>query len=113
MHEMSITKSIIEAVGREMEASGLTRLKKVSLRVGELTAVEPETLRFCFDASIKDTPMEGALLEIEESPLTGRCGACSSGFRILGFSYLCPNCGGTSIDRLTGSELDLVSIEAD
>jgi len=112
MHEMSITRCVLDAVAREMERHGLTRLEKVRLRVGELTAVEPDSLRFCFDASIKATPMEGASLEIEDVPLTGRCNACGAKFRITAFRAECPECGGRSIDRLTGSELDIVSIEA-
>ncbi len=109
---MSITRSVLEAVGREMEKGGLKELRRVSLRVGELTAVEPEALRFCFDASVKGTPLEGAVLEIEEVPLTGRCADCSSEFRMEGFACVCPGCKGRSIERLTGGELDLVSIEA-
>ncbi|MFQ5735573.1 MAG: hydrogenase maturation nickel metallochaperone HypA [Thermodesulfobacteriota bacterium] len=110
---MAITRSMLEAVGREMEKSVLERLKRVSIRVGELAAVEPEALRFCFEAAVKGTPMEGALLDIEEVPLTGRCAPCSADFRIDGFAPVCPRCGNRAIERLTGTELDLVSIEAD
>jgi len=110
---MAITRCVLDTVGREMKKLGLTHLRTVRVRVGELTAVEPESLRFCFDASIKGTPMEGASLDIEEVPLTGRCEKCSAEFRIDSFRSACPGCGSTSIERLTGSELDLVSIEAD
>ncbi len=113
MHEMSIIKSVLEAVSAEMEGRGLERLKKVRLRIGELTAVEPETLKFCFEAAIKSTPMEGASLEIEEVPLTGRCAGCGAEFRFTGFESVCPECRGTAVTRLTGTELDLVSMEAD
>ncbi len=112
MHEMSITKSMLDLVGREMKSSGLKRLKKVSIRVGELTAVEPETLRFCFEESIKGTPMEGAALEIEDVPLSGKCNGCGAEFRIEAFSHACPKCGANEIERIAGNELDIVSIEA-
>lgn len=111
MHEMSITKSVLQAVSREMDRAALHRLQKVKIRVGELTAVEPDALRFCFEASIKDTPFEGAVLEIEEVPLTGRCPGCGSAFRISGFEDTCPDCGGGSIERVGGTELDIVSME--
>lgn len=109
---MAITRCVLTAVKSAMKKNGLTRLERVRVRVGELTAVEPESLRFCFDASIKGTPMEGASLDIEEVPLTGRCRSCSAEFRIESFKSSCPGCGAVSIDRLTGSELDIVSIEA-
>lgn len=112
MHEMSITKTILGIVRREMKKNGVRRLRGLKIRVGELTAVEPDALRFCFDACIKDTAMEGAYLHIEESPLTGVCGGCKKNFTLKGFRAACPSCGGTSIERLGGMELDVVSMEA-
>ncbi|HEY4706812.1 MAG TPA: hydrogenase maturation nickel metallochaperone HypA [Thermodesulfobacteriota bacterium] len=108
---MSITRSIVETVEREMDRAGLARLDKVRIRVGELTAVEPDVLRFCFETSIKGTRLEGAALDIEEVPLTGRCRACGESFRITGFASVCPKCKGTDIERIGGTELDIVSIE--
>src|SRR3989304_6332451 len=112
---MSITRSIVETVEREMDRAGLARLDKVRIRVGELTAVEPDVLRFCFETSIKGTRLEGAALDIEEVPLTGRCRACGESFRITGritgFASVCPKCKGTDIERTGGTELDIVSIE--
>lgn len=113
MHEMSITKSMLEAVREEMDRNGMALLRNIKIRVGELTAVEPEALRFCFEASTKGTPMQGAALEIEEVPLTGKCLACGTVFRIEGFRSSCPSCGAREIERLTGTELDIVSIEAE
>ncbi|MBI5492061.1 MAG: hydrogenase maturation nickel metallochaperone HypA [Deltaproteobacteria bacterium] len=112
MHELSITRSMLEVVAREMKKSGVKRLKKVSIRVGELTAVEPDALRFCFDESIKGTPLEGAALDIENVPLSGKCDRCGTEFRIEAFSNACPKCGGNDIERTAGTELDIISIEA-
>lgn len=111
MHEMSITRSIVETVQKEMDRAGLERLDRVKIRVGELTAVEPDVLRFCFDTAIKGTRIDGASLEIEEVPLTGRCRACGESFRITGFETRCPKCKGTDIERNGGTELDIISIE--
>lgn len=113
MHEMSITRSILEIVGREMTANSMSRLKKLKVRVGELTAVEPEALRFCFDAAIRDTRFEGAALEIVEAPLTGRCAGCSNEFRITAFARKCPACGSTRVETVSGDELDIISMEGD
>ncbi|OGP19742.1 MAG: hydrogenase maturation nickel metallochaperone HypA [Deltaproteobacteria bacterium GWA2_55_10] len=112
MHEMSITRSIVETVEKEMDRAELTRLDKVRIRVGELTAVEPDVLRFCFETTIKGTRLEGAALDIEEVPLTGRCKDCGNSFRITAFESLCPKCKCTRIERTGGTELDIQSIEA-
>ncbi|MBW7957907.1 MAG: hydrogenase maturation nickel metallochaperone HypA [Deltaproteobacteria bacterium] len=108
---MSITKNILETVRAEMEKAALKELRSVRIRVGELTAVEPEALRFCFEASIKGTSFEGAALDIEEAPLTGKCEGCGLVFRISLFERTCPGCGGSSVEIAGGNELDIVSME--
>lgn len=113
MHEMSITRSLLEIARREMASGGMQRLRRLTIRVGELTAVEPEALRFCFEASVRGTPLDGALLEIEETELRGRCQGCKTVFRITAFEMHCPECQSTDIERVSGHELDIISIEGD
>ncbi len=67
MHEMGIAKSLLEIIKREMRKSKVKKLKKVRVKIGERTAVEPEALRFCFEASIKDTDLDGARHLAEEA----------------------------------------------
>lgn len=112
MHELSIARSLLEIVGRELEKSGALRLERVKIEVGRMAAVEPESLRFCFEACVKDTPMDGARLDIVEVPVTGRCSRCAEEFRMDGVLSPCPSCGCSSIVRLTGTELKVVSITA-
>lgn len=113
MHEMSITRSMLDIVRREMAENNIHALRKLKIRIGELTAVEPDTLKFCFDVSIKGTPFEGAELEIEEVPLGGRCRDCGGEFRITAFDNRCPKCASTDIERVSGHELDIISMEGD
>lgn len=114
MHEMSITVNVINIVTEQMEKNNASRLNTLRVRVGQLTSVEPDALRFCFEACIKDTPLEGAVLEIEEVSLMGRCGSCKRNFRMEDyFISTCPHCGGTAEDIISGRELDIVSMEVD
>lgn len=112
MHELSIVRSLLEIIADEMKKRRLSRLSGVRVRIGELTAVDPGSLRFAFDACTKEGPLNGATLEIIEVPLTGRCQNCSREFRIKGFNARCPRCKNTGIERLTGEELDIVSMDA-
>lgn len=48
----------------------------VTLEVGKLAAVVPDSLRFCFDIYAKDTMIEGAELEIIEIPVRAHCRDC-------------------------------------
>lgn len=112
MHEMSITADIMGVVRAQMAKNEAEKLKNIKLRIGELTAIEPDSLRFCFEACTEGSPLEGAVLEIETVPLTGRCSGCNKVFRLEHyFSSVCPHCGGTATELVSGRELDIVSME--
>lgn len=112
MHEMSITEDILAIIRGEMKKYSLTRLVSVKLRIGELTAIDPESLRFCFDACIKKTGLDGASLEIEDVPLTGRCSRCAATWKVTDLAMICPACRSTDVEKIAGTELDIISIEA-
>ena len=67
MHEMGIALQIIEIATASIPAdAGQVRVEKINLKIGKLAAVVPDSLRFCFDVAVKDTPLDGARLTIEE-----------------------------------------------
>lgn len=115
MHEMSIVASMLETVKDQMEKNGARQLKALKMRIGEMTALEPDSLRFCFDVSIEGVhALDGAVLEIEEVPLMGRCSSCDAEFRLEQyFQSVCPKCGGDAFECISGRELDLVSMEVE
>jgi hydrogenase nickel incorporation protein HypA/HybF len=65
MHEMGIASSVLDAVHKELERYPGQRATKVGVRVGEFAGVDAESLRFCFEALVKDSPLAPLLLEIE------------------------------------------------
>jgi len=65
MHEMGVASSVLEAVHKELHLYSGTRAAKVGLRIGEFAGVDPESLRFCFEALVKGTEWEPLELEIE------------------------------------------------
>ena len=114
MHEMSIVTSIIRIVREEMAQIGARHLKGIKIRVGEIAAVEPEALRFCFEVCTEGTDMEGVILDIEEVPVMGQCINCKKEFRLnMYLDSRCAVCGGEAGDYLSGTELDIVSMEVD
>ena len=76
MHEMSLAEGIVQLVEDAVRADGCVRVRAVWLEIGQLAAVEKESLRFCFDAVTRDTVAEGARLEIIETPGQGWCMKC-------------------------------------
>ena len=112
MHEMGIALEIIEIVKSSIPADLVdAKVRTVQLKIGKLSAVMPDSLRFCFDVAVKDTPLEGAALAIEEIPVTARCKECSHPWTVDGPAFTCPRCNSGSIDLLSGRELDIHSIE--
>jgi hydrogenase nickel incorporation protein HypA/HybF len=112
MHEVGIMESALDAVRREAAAHGATSVTRIVLRIGAISGVEPDALRFAFEAVSPDTLAAGARLEIETIPARAHCGACQREFVIeQGFIFTCPNCGAFSGDVRSGRELELARLE--
>ncbi len=108
MHELSIAGSIVEIASRQ--ANG-RRVTKVRMKVGHLRQVVPSALAFSFELVAEGTPAEGAELEMEEVPATGRCCECAEESRFGGFPLQCGSCGGFDLEILSGEELLVESLE--
>jgi hydrogenase nickel incorporation protein HypA/HybF len=65
MHEMGIADSILKAIHQELHLYPRHRAVRVGVRIGEMAAVDPASLQFCFEALVKGTDLEPLELEIE------------------------------------------------
>jgi hydrogenase nickel incorporation protein HypA/HybF len=113
MHELSIAQGILDIVQDEAEKNSIERVSAVRLKLGKLTAVEPSSLSFCFELITKGTLAEGAKLEIETVPITGRCNKCGREVTLEDPFGACPDCRGSKINILTGREFYIYEIEND
>jgi hydrogenase nickel incorporation protein HypA/HybF len=112
MHEMGIALQIVEiATASIPPEAGKVRIEKVNLKIGKLAAVVPDSLRFCFEVVVKDTPLDGATLAIEEVPVVARCKDCDTQWTINSPAFACENCGSGALEIISGRELDIESIE--
>lgn len=92
-------------------ASGGTRVHEIRLRVGAMSGVVPDALRFACDLVCQGTAAEGAVLRIEEVPATCWCAACAAEFPSPDFLAECPHCHAVSAELRRGTEMELASIE--
>ncbi len=113
MHEMGIANSILEATQKETRRYRGTRARKVGVRIGELAAVDAESLRFCFEALTRDTELEGLQLEIEWCPRRHHCWNCDGVFVVTNHDCRCPNCHSPDTICIGGDELELSFVEVD
>ena len=113
MHELSICHGILEVATAAVDAlpPPHPRVARVTVRIGRLTAVVPETLSFYFDLLTPGSALAGAALVIEEIPIRAVCGDCSAGFEIDTLTFTCPRCGSGFVQLLSGRELELVSVD--
>jgi hydrogenase nickel incorporation protein HypA/HybF len=68
VHELGIASSIIETVETESRRHPGARVCAVGLRLGEWAGVDPDSLRFCFEALVKHGALDPLSLEIAQCP---------------------------------------------
>jgi len=113
MHELSIAQSIVEIVQANLPVADAMSVKSVKIRIGQLSGVVPDSLEFCFTAITQETPLQGAALDIERVPFVLKCRSCGISFESEAGIVLCPTCGGSDTEVLSGTELQVVEIELD
>jgi hydrogenase nickel incorporation protein HypA/HybF len=111
MHEVSIMEEAVRMAVESAQASGATRVLSLRLRVGALSGVVPEALRFAVDVVCHGTPAEGAGLELESVPAAAWCAECRTEFLCADFFSECPGCHQPSGELRRGRELEIASIE--
>lgn len=113
MHEMGIANSVLDAVRTEIRLHPGVHPCKIGVRIGELAAVDQESLRFCFEAITKDTDFEQLELEIEICPRRHRCLACEKEFIVHDYDFECPYCASIQSHCISGDELELAYLEVE
>ena len=113
MHEMSLAEGIVQLVEDAVRAEGCARVRAVWLEIGQLAAVEKESLCFCFDAVTRDTVAEGARLEIIETPGQGWCMKCEGNVAVTALYEACPVCGSYQIQVTGGDEMRVKELEVE
>ena len=109
MHELSISSAVVDTALRH--ASG-RRVTLVSMRIGHLRQVVPDSLAFYFELVSRDTLCEGARLEQVLVPARLRCDGCVREWDPEEALFRCPGCGGAG-DVIAGNELEVESIEVE
>ena len=109
MHELSLAHEILRICEAALARHGTGRIESVRVAVGELSAVEPDLLRYAWEALTQDGPHAGARLEIDWRPARRFCARCDAEKRRVDgrWTLLCPDCdevlqvqGGTELDVL-------------
>ncbi len=129
MHELSITQSLFDLTLREAGRAGAQRVTRLEIRVGALTGIVPDSVRFYFEMLGKGSIAEGAELHFERVMPVARCRQCGAETPLkdsaedeqpFAYAWLqafsdtdCPACGAQDFALVGGHEFALVSIEVE
>ena len=112
MHEMGLVQNIFDIVLKTAEQNSISKVLRINIRAGQMRAIVPEQLQFCFEILSKESPVvEGAELVVEILPVKGKCKSCTHEFAVEEFKFVCPECKHEDIEVLQGMELLVSNIE--
>ena len=95
------------------QSQGFTQVKTVWLEIGVLSGVDPQAMRFGFDAVMKGSLAEGAALEIIELPGQAWCLPCSKPVAVKARYDACPECGSSQLQVTGGDEMRIKELEVE
>lgn len=113
MHEMGIANSVLDAVRTEMVRYPGSYPCKVAVRIGEMSAIDQDALRFCFEAMVQGTDLASLELAIEVCPRRHRCQVCACEFVVRDYDSQCPQCASLETKCISGDELELAYLEVE
>jgi hydrogenase nickel incorporation protein HypA/HybF len=110
VHELSVATAVVNTALKHAEDR---RVTGVTLRVGAMRQVVPDSLSFYFEIVARDTACEGAALTLEQIATELRCERCDRHWSPLIPAFRCPDCGSADVEIVAGEELEVDYIEVE
>ncbi len=110
MHELSVTKSILDICLSESGKNGLKKINEINIKLGKFSTFVPECIISYFKIISKGTIAENARLNFNIVKLKVRCPACNQTSEIDEPVFNCPRCGQPGLEILEGREFFIESI---
>lgn len=109
MHEYSVVSSLLATAEAQAQGHAATSIRRVVVRIGELSGVDPDLLASAFELAREGTLCGEASLEVERIPVTWACRACGRAIA-AGDILRCPDCGAPA-KLVSGDEILLAQLE--
>jgi hydrogenase nickel incorporation protein HypA/HybF len=111
MHELPVTRSILEIALETAAKAGGGRITGIHLVIGDLSRIVDECVQFYWDIVSEGTAAEGARLHIRRVALQMECKGCGHVYEPGGRDYRCPSCSGSRVHVVAGEDLRMESID--
>jgi len=108
MHEMALAEGILAVV---LDAAEGQKVRRISLQVGKLQMVVPESLQFSFQLISEGTPAAGAVVEMEEVAVRLRCKQCGKESEADHPPFNCRHCDAFDVEVAAGDQLLVDAVE--
>lgn len=114
MHEMALTRSVVEIVLDEAAAKGASEVRAVHLSIGDMRDIVEDMFEGLFAYLARGTVAERAELHIARIPVTARCDRCGYVFHLDvrdESSHSCPSCREKRFRLNSGKEFRIERID--
>lgn len=111
MHEASLVQSLLRQVSDILVTHNGEAVEAVRVEIGPLSGVERALVEIAFAEQADSTPCRGAVLEIDEVPLSAICRECHAKLQIDNFRFNCGVCGSSHVQVTSGDEFRLIDVE--
>jgi len=113
MHEVSLAEGVLQLIEEYQRNEGFSSVQLVRLEIGRMADVEIDAMRFCFDAVVRDSVADGAVLEIVEVAGQGWCEACQKTVPMNVRFDACPECGHFPLQVSGGTKMRVSELEVE
>lgn len=110
---MSLCEGVLKIIQEQAVVQDYSKVTRVTLEVGVLSAVLPEALEMCFGAVTRGTLAEDARLDIVMVPGEAECRECGAHVEIKDRISPCPECGKFGLRVKAGDMLRIKEMEVD
>ncbi|MEW6599430.1 MAG: hydrogenase maturation nickel metallochaperone HypA [Nitrospirota bacterium] len=113
MHEVSIALGMVDELYRIARKNNAERISSVKLKIGKMSGIVTDSLKFAFDAVKLEHPLlSRAEIIIEEVPLVYECNDCHVSFDAADIYFpSCGVCGSRNLRLVSGEEQHIESVE--
>jgi len=111
MHEYSIVQSLLDQCEQNAKANNAKKIKKVVVKIGIMSGVEPDLLKTAFETFKEGTMCEDCEYIQNIQKIKIKCFNCDTISELETHEYACPKCNSVELDVIDGEDMFLMQLE--